>query len=230
MRPAPALALALLLAATSLPTAARAAAENPNPTYQYIKSVAGEAKAKRYAWHVEKAAKKWKLDPLLVARVIRLESSFNPREVSHVGAHGLMQVMPFHFTKQGIPRAKWFDTAINLDLGCRILAWYLDRMEARYPGLDPRAINHRALVAYNMGPRAVVSRGIYRSRYSEIIMKRYLLPGASESAMVAGATPAGAPPSEELPAMSAVNEAAMAADLGDGAATSSLPTAPGLSR
>ncbi|MNY03786.1 Membrane-bound lytic murein transglycosylase C precursor [compost metagenome] len=225
------LALGLILAVTSLPTLARAAApENPNPTYQYIKSVAGEAKAKRYAWHIEKAAKKWKLDPLLVARVIRLESSFNPREVSHVGAHGLMQVMPFHFTRRGIPRSKWFDTATNLDLGCRILAWYLDRMEAQYPGLDPRALNHRALVAYNMGPRAVVSRGIYRSRYSEIIMKRYLLPGASESAMLAGPTPQDPSSNEGVPAMSDANQAAMQAELAVMDATSSLPTAPGLSR
>ncbi|HEY9900804.1 MAG TPA: transglycosylase SLT domain-containing protein [Pantanalinema sp.] len=231
MRPALSMALGLIIATTSLPTMARAAAsENPNPTYQYIKSVAGEDKAKRFAWHVEQAAKKWKLDPLLVARVIRLESEYNPREVSHVGAHGLMQVMPFHFSRRGIPRSKWFDTATNLDLGCRILAWYLDRMVAQYPGLDPSAINHRALVAYNMGPRAVVSRGIYRSRYSEIIMKRYLLPGASESAMVAGSAPQAPRPAEALPAMSEVNQAAMQADLGPMDATSSLPVSPGLSR
>lgn len=233
MRPALSMALGLILATISLPTMApAAAAENLNPTYQYIKSVAGEAKAKRYAWHVEQAAKKWKLDPLLVARVIRLESEYHPREVSHVGAHGLMQVMPFHFTRRGIPRSRWFDTATNLELGCHILAWYLQRMEAQYPGLDPRALNHRALVAYNMGPRAVVSRGIYRSRYSEIIMKRYLLPGASESLMLAGPVPAPAalPPTEGLPAMSEVNQAAMQADFEALDATSSLPAAPGLSR
>lgn len=230
LRPVLTMFLGLLLATTSLPTMALAAAENSNPTYQYIKSVAGEAKAKRYAWHVEQAAKKWKLDPVLVARVIRLESEFNPREVSHVGAHGLMQVMPFHFSRRGIPRTKWFDTATNLDLGCRILAWYLERMNAQYPGLDPRAINHRALVAYNMGPRAVVSRGIYRSRYSEIIMKRYLLPGASESAMIAGPAAPAAPPAEGVPAMSEVNQAALLADFAAEDATSSLPTAPGLSR
>jgi soluble lytic murein transglycosylase-like protein len=205
--------LALVIASAPLATIAFAAPEvNLNPTYQYIKSVAGEAKAKRYAWHVEQAAKKWKLDPLLVARVIRLESEYNPYEVSHVGARGLMQVMPFHFTRRGIPRSKWFDTATNLDLGCRILAWYIDSMEAQYPGLDPSSVNHRALVAYNMGPRAVVSRGIYRSRYSEIIMKRYLPPGVAENAMIAG--PAASRPAEEVPAMSEVNQAAMQADLG----------------
>lgn len=165
--------LALCLVSMTMPALAAQAAPNLNPTFQYVQSVAGLNAAKRYAWPIEQAAKKYKLDPLLVARVIRLESSYNPREVSHVGAVGLMQVMPFHFKHRGIPRSKWMETTTNLDLGCRILSWYKERMDRLYPNLDPMALRHRALVAYNMGPRAVVSRGIYRSRYSEIIMKHY---------------------------------------------------------
>lgn len=169
------------LAATPSALAAPAKA-NPNPTFQYIQSVAGTTAAKRYAWPIEQAAKKYNLDPVFVARVIRLESSFDPRSVSHVGAVGLMQVMPFHFKHRGIPRSKWMETTTNLDLGCRILSWYKDRMARLYPNLDPRALRHRALVAYNMGPRAVVSRGIYRSRYSEIIMKHYTPRGMAQAA------------------------------------------------
>lgn len=207
-------------------TAEPAAAANTNPTYLYIKSVAGEKAAKRYAWHVEQAAKKYHLDPLLVARVIRLESSFNPREVSPVGAVGLMQVMPFHFRHGHIPRSKWMQTATNLDLGCRILSWYKERMKRLYPDLDPLALRHRALVAYNMGPRAVVSRGIYRSRYSEIIMKHYVprsvqeAKAKEEAAKKAAAEAALHQPRtaaevvykadrpEELPSMSEVNRVA----------------------
>lgn len=185
------LVLALsLVSISAMPSALAAPAPtaNPNPTYQYIQSVAGVTAAKRYAWHIEQAAKKYHLDPVFVARIIRLESSFNPRSVSHVGAVGLMQVMPFHFKHRGIPRSKWMETKTNLDLGCKILAWYKERMARLYPGLDPRALRHRALVAYNMGPRAVVSRGIYRSRYSEIIMKHYT-PRGMQDAAIAKADP-----------------------------------------
>jgi len=198
-----------LLSLSTIPSALAAepaAAANPNPTYQYIQSVAGVTAAKRYAWHIEQAAKKYNLDPLLVARVIRLESSYNAREVSSVGAIGLMQVMPFHFQRRGIPRSKWMDPKTNLDLGCRILAWYKDRMDRLYPNLDPLALRHRALVAYNMGPRAVVSRGIYRSRYSEIIMKHYTPSMPDQVAKAGGTDPKKA-------ASDALNQPRTAADV-----------------
>lgn len=163
--------LSLLLIAVLAPLPAQAREESA--TARYIRSVAGTKAAERYTAFIEASAKRWKLDPLLVARVIRLESEFNPREVSHVGAIGLMQVMPFHFARRGIPAKKRMDPATNIDLGCRLLAWYTKRMELTYPGLGPEALLHRALVAYNMGPKGV-SRGVYRSRYSEIILSKYL--------------------------------------------------------
>lgn len=169
MRPRFFLPLFLIFLLAPLPVQAK----EESATARYIRSVAGAAVAARYTAFIEASAKRWKLDPLLVARVIRLESEFNPREVSHVGAIGLMQVMPFHFDRRRIPPKKRMDPAINIDLGCRILAWYTQRMALSYPGLSPEALLHRALVAYNMGPKGV-SRGVYRSRYSEIILTRYL--------------------------------------------------------
>jgi soluble lytic murein transglycosylase-like protein len=44
-------------------------------------------------------SKKNGLDPLLVYSVMRHESSFNTKAESEVGASGLMQVMPDHFTR-----------------------------------------------------------------------------------------------------------------------------------
>jgi len=220
--------------------AAEASAANPNPTYRYIQSVAGVTAAKRYSWVIEKSAKKYNLDPVLVARVIRLESSFNAREVSPVGAVGLMQVMPFHFQHRGIPRSKWTDPATNLDLGCRIFAWYKERMDRLYPNLNAVDLRHRALVAYNMGPRAVVSRGIYRSRYSEIIMNHYTPdsmqadarkggPGAKKAAEAALNQPRTAaevlyPPDrpEGVPSMAEVNRVAEQ-EMPQPASTSSFP-------
>lgn len=175
MRPRCFLPLVLICLLAPLP----AQAKEDSATARYIRSVAGAAVAARYSAFIEASAKRWKLDPLLVARVIRLESEFNPREVSHVGAIGLMQVMPFHFDRRRIPPKKRIDPATNIDLGCRLLAWYTQRMALSYPGLSPEALLHRALVAYNMGPKGV-SRGIYRSRYSEIILSRYLTEPPSE--------------------------------------------------
>lgn len=166
----------LIVAGVSLPSQlAFAAAGRPaqvqvhDQVYRFIEGVKGKATAKRYASLIVKSAKKHGLDPLLVANLILTESSFNPKAISPVGAIGLMQVMPFHYTKRRIPISQWHDPAINIDLGCQIYASYTAMMDKRYPGLPPAALQHRALVAYNMGPRAVISRGIYRSRYSQKI-------------------------------------------------------------
>ena len=48
-------------------------------------------------------AKQWELDPNLVATVMQIESCGNPRALSPVGAMGLFQVMPYHFTAAESP-------------------------------------------------------------------------------------------------------------------------------
>lgn len=139
--------------------------------FRFIEGLRGKTAAKRYTTLIVRSARKHRLHPLLVANLIQVESSFNPRAISPVGAIGLMQVMPFHYTKKRIPISSWHDPAINIDLGCQIFATYVAMMSKRYPGLSPTSLQHRALVAYNMGPRAVVSRGIYRSRYSQKVFR-----------------------------------------------------------
>jgi soluble lytic murein transglycosylase-like protein len=141
--------------------------------YRYITSLKGSALAKRLTPLILKSSKRHGLNAMLVTDIMRVESYFNVREVSHAGAIGLMQVMPVHFKNRGIPKSKWFDPAINIDLGCRIYAYYQREMRKRYPRIGPDALRHRTLVAYNMGPRAVTSRGIIRSRYSRVITDYY---------------------------------------------------------
>lgn len=91
------------------------------------------------------------LDPLLVAAVIQVESRFDPFAVSHVGARGLMQLMP--------PTAEWlleqdlrpvhlFNPVLNIELGTE----YLARLMATFGG----DLN-RALIAYNAGPAVAKS-------------------------------------------------------------------------
>ena len=86
-------------------------------------------------------ASRAKLPPELVLAVIDVESAFNPTAVSHAGARGLMQVMPFWLKEIGRPDDDLFDIETNLRMGCTILRHYLDRARgdvtealARYNG------------------------------------------------------------------------------------------------
>jgi soluble lytic murein transglycosylase-like protein len=79
------------------------------------------------AWYESKRAG---LDPALVLGLIQVESAFRKYAVSHVGAHGYMQVMPFWTRVIGDgDRKKLFHMQTNLRYGCSILRMYID-MEA----------------------------------------------------------------------------------------------------
>jgi soluble lytic murein transglycosylase-like protein len=89
---------------------------------------------------IHAAATRSDLAPELVLAVIEVESHFDRFAVSPAGAQGLMQVMPFWKEEIGRPRDNLTDNATNLDYGCRILQFYLQREEGAL---------HRALAAYN---------------------------------------------------------------------------------
>lgn len=89
--------------------------------------------------HLE--AQRAKLQPELVMAVIHVESRFNQWAISHAGARGLMQVMPFWLNEIGQPGASLFDMRTNLRMGCTILKYYLGKEDgnmtqalARYNG------------------------------------------------------------------------------------------------
>ncbi len=79
------------------------------------------------------------LDPQLVLAVIDIESNFNRYALSHAGAQGLMQVMPFWKKVYGQEDDDLYNPLTSLRYGCRILRHYLDK----HPDL------YRALAAYN---------------------------------------------------------------------------------
>lgn len=66
------------------------------------------------------------LPPELVLAVIDVESNFDRYAISHAGALGLMQVMPFWREEIGRPEDDLHDIPTNLLYGCRILAYYLE--------------------------------------------------------------------------------------------------------
>lgn len=89
-------------------------------------------------------------DPLLVAAVIKSESTFNQAATSNRGAQGLMQVMPStaEYIRQihGESKDKSSGAASNIDDGIR----YLKYLEKKFKGN-----RELALIAYNWGPANV---------------------------------------------------------------------------
>ena len=82
-----------------------------------------------------------KLRPELVLALIEVESRFDRFAISHAGAIGLMQVMPFWLKEIGRPKDNLFDIHTNLRIGCTILRYYMDKEKndltsalARYNG------------------------------------------------------------------------------------------------
>jgi len=71
------------------------------------------------------------LPPELVLAVIDIESNFDRFALSHAGARGLMQVMPFWLKEIGRPEDNLFEIATNLRYGCTILRYYYDMENGR---------------------------------------------------------------------------------------------------
>jgi len=88
------------------------------------------------------------IDPDLAFRLVRLESEFNPRAKSPVGAIGLTQLMPSTAVQyqRGVKVQDLYDSDTNLKIGFR----YLRNLMKLYKGNV-----EVALVAYNRGEDAV---------------------------------------------------------------------------
>ena len=116
---------------------------------------------------IAEAGRIHRVDPRLVAAVVQRESAFNQNAVSHVGAQGLMQLMPATAKWLGVSNS--FDARENVFAGAKYLSMLLDTFNG---DLD------LTLAAYNAGPGAVQKyRGIppYREtqNYVAAIRKSY---------------------------------------------------------
>ncbi|AID45058.1 Membrane-bound lytic murein transglycosylase D precursor [Candidatus Arthromitus sp. SFB-mouse-NL] len=94
------------------------------------------------------ASKKYGVDDKLIRSLIKQESNFNPRCVSHAGAIGLMQIMPNTIKKFNVQDP--YDIYENIDAGTK----HLKGMIERYSGDIVRAV-----AAYNCGGNALDKSG-----------------------------------------------------------------------
>lgn len=129
-----------------------------------IKSIFKSFYPIKYENHIIKYSEKYSISPYLVAAVIRAESNFNEKAVSHRGAYGLMQIMPDtglwiaeqmelkNFKAEGL-----YDTEVNIAMGC----WYINNLSSEFNG-DMDLV----LAAYN-GGRGNVQKWLKNREYSE---------------------------------------------------------------
>ena len=110
----------------------------------------GETEARHWADYWADA---YGLERELVYAVIEAESAWNHRAVSHVGAAGLMQLMPE--TAVALRVRNRFDVADNIRGGVAYLAWLMDYFDG-----DVRL----AVASYNAGHGRILRAGLqYRS-------------------------------------------------------------------
>ncbi|HEY0914337.1 MAG TPA: lytic transglycosylase domain-containing protein [Solimonas sp.] len=109
-----------------------------------ISSAGLEARLRSYEALIDRYAEQQGVEAALVKAVMRVESCFDHRAVSRVGARGLMQLMPGTAADMGVSDS--FDPAQNIRGGVTYLRLMLDRF-----GNNQKL----ALAAYNAGPGAV---------------------------------------------------------------------------
>lgn len=102
----------------------------------------------RFDEHIDEAAALYRLPSALIRAVIKVESNFDPRAVSHANAHGLMQLLPS--TAERMMVTDIFDPRQNILGGARYLRILANTFNGNL---------ELTLAAYNAGEGAVARYG-----------------------------------------------------------------------
>lgn len=123
------------------------------------------------------------LTPSFLLAVMRVESMFNPRAKSPVGARGLMQIMPTtgHLLAKALGFEDYSTEMLYLpEVSIPLGAHYLHTLRRSFLERGvPGNLYHPALIAYNFGPHHNVLRPLYEdpsreiyTPYSKDVLKR----------------------------------------------------------
>ncbi len=126
-----------------------------------------EKRASGYADTIEAYSIAYEVDPKLVKAIIAIESCFDRKAVSSVGARGLMQLMPATAKELGVKDS--FNANQNIRGGIKYFSQMLTRFNDN---------TELALAAYNAGPNAVEKYGgippyTETKGYVKKVLKRY---------------------------------------------------------
>jgi soluble lytic murein transglycosylase-like protein len=129
-----------------------------------------EQNAHPYASEVALAARTYHLDPDLLFAVMRVESVYQRRIISHAGAIGLMQIMPRtgrliadKLGQREMTATDLLDPRTNIQFSAWYLSSLINRMEGRLP---------LAIASYNGGPHNV--RAWIRSTGTHVPLDAFL--------------------------------------------------------
>ena len=109
--------------------------------FSSVKSRGRPVDPKAFEGMIKNASVRHQVPEELVKAVIKVESNFNPQATSHMGAMGLMQLMPGTARDLGVSRP--YDPTENINGGTKYLRELLDRYDGNVP---------KAVAAYNCGP------------------------------------------------------------------------------
>jgi soluble lytic murein transglycosylase len=118
----------------------------------------------KYGSIIDQASSTFDVEPSLIKAVIKAESGFNHKAVSHKGAQGLMQLMPSTADLMRVNDP--FDPTDNIFGGTRYLRKLLDRFGSNM---------ELAVAAYNAGPEAVENhKGIPPYKETQTFVRRVI--------------------------------------------------------
>ncbi len=109
----------------------------------------------RVAGVIVEGGRRYNFDPLLLVAMIVTESTFGPREVSSMGARGLMQIKPSVAKAVANRRGlgwKHADQLFEPEYNVRLGTHYLFELVAQFKDVK------KAIIAYNYGETAIRSR------------------------------------------------------------------------
>lgn len=123
-----------------------------------------------YKDEIRKHAAHYKVDPFLVASIIRVETNFKPGKESKKGALGIMQLMPdtanWAMDMAKLPSVNLLNVKNEVDANIQLGTWYIQSLHKEMDG-NPIA----AIAAYNAGPGNVknwINKGMWDGTYENV--------------------------------------------------------------